>query len=235
MNHGNADESLRYWEWPVHHPETIPDDEIQSLRTIGGLSSELNEYTGPAFRFPVSSDHKIMIVQYNTYRAMKPNKDLLSRWLPSCPYSGTVPKIPDGLVAPCLQSTALQQVLVHPGSIAIFPHPAAKDNIISRQTDICWDDMMTDLAGYLYPYHTLCDRDDHFHEREGDVDDPSDVANNGHGMIVWGDPWDIANWELTPPFIRKWRWLLRGCQDVIVAGNRWRSLRGEPSISEILD
>ncbi len=26
-------------------------------------------------------------------------------------------------------------------------------------------------------------------------------------LIVWGEPWDPARWEITPYFLRKWAWI----------------------------
>ncbi|KAK5130219.1 hypothetical protein LTR08_002304 [Meristemomyces frigidus] len=47
------------------------------------------------------------------------------------------------------------------------------------------------------------------------------------GLVVWADPKEIASWELSEPFVRRWRFLLQGCEDLIAATNVWRSRRGE--------
>ena len=47
------------------------------------------------------------------------------------------------------------------------------------------------------------------------------------GVLVWADPWDASNWELTEGFLRKWGWTLRGATDLIDASNKWREKRGE--------
>lgn len=51
------------------------------------------------------------------------------------------------------------------------------------------------------------------------------------GMIVWGEPWDLKNWEVTEAFLKRWAWLFAGCGDVIRATNSWRLGRGERPLS----
>lgn len=54
------------------------------------------------------------------------------------------------------------------------------------------------------------------------------------GMLIWGEPWRIDGWEVTEGFLRKWGWLLKGCDEMIEASNRWRGLRGEePLVVEV--
>lgn len=47
------------------------------------------------------------------------------------------------------------------------------------------------------------------------------------GVLVWGDPWEVGSWEVSEGFWRKWGWLLKGCEEMIEATNRWRIGRGE--------
>lgn len=47
------------------------------------------------------------------------------------------------------------------------------------------------------------------------------------GVVVWSSPEQVSSWELSEPFIRRWAFLLEGCEDLIAATNSWRSRRGE--------
>lgn len=47
------------------------------------------------------------------------------------------------------------------------------------------------------------------------------------GVVVWSFPEQVASWELSEPFVRRWASLLEGCEDLIAATNSWRSKRGE--------
>lgn len=55
----------------------------------------------------------------------------------------------------------------------------------------------------------------------------ADVAAGRNCLIVWDDPWDISSWEVTPGYLKKWGWLLEGCEELILSTNRWRASRYE--------
>ena len=63
--------------------------------------------------------------------------------------------------------------------------------------------------------------------------DDSDITSDRRGLIVWGDPWILENWEITPGFVRKWAWAVEGCDDLIRATNKWRTSRGEEPIRKV--
>ena len=50
------------------------------------------------------------------------------------------------------------------------------------------------------------------------------------GLVVWGEPWDVRNWEVTEPFLKKWQWVVRDCPELMTATNTWRARRGEKLI-----
>jgi hypothetical protein len=52
-------------------------------------------------------------------------------------------------------------------------------------------------------------------------------VGDSHGLVVWGDPSDPRNWEVQPGFVKKWGWVIRGCDEIIYSTNRWRAKRGE--------
>jgi hypothetical protein len=41
----------------------------------------------------------------------------------------------------------------------------------------------------------------------------------------------VANWEVSPGFLRKWGWLLNGCEEMLRATDEWRESRGEASLA----
>lgn len=47
------------------------------------------------------------------------------------------------------------------------------------------------------------------------------------GLIVWGDPWEPSNWEVSEEFVTKWSWVVRGCWELFKSTNQWRTTRGE--------
>jgi len=50
------------------------------------------------------------------------------------------------------------------------------------------------------------------------------------GIVAWSDPWSPAGWEVSEGFLEKWGFLLIGCEDMLVATNKWRALRGEEAL-----
>lgn len=54
------------------------------------------------------------------------------------------------------------------------------------------------------------------------------------GLLVWGDPWLVSSWEISPGFAKKWAFLLKGCGEMVHATNAWRESRGEePLVVEV--
>jgi hypothetical protein len=61
-----------------------------------------------------------------------------------------------------------------------------------------------------------------------------DLVGRSHeenaGMVVWRDPWDPRGWEVKPGFLRKWRFLIQDCTELMEATNQYRSIRGEKQL-----
>lgn len=116
----------------------------------------------------------------------------------------------------------------------MFPFPRVRDNLIRHQQEFDHRDLCNDLFGELFDRnpHESPHSTPNLGSTSGGVNDIWDtyedpVTAKRRGLIVWGEPWDVEGWELTPGFLRKWRWIVEGCEDVIVASNRWRARRGE--------
>jgi len=175
--------------------------------------------------FPLAPDHLITLVQYNVLRAAMTNLRLLSALHtvpPECSQAlWIVPVIttttstfsgPDKPVPPSLKPTPLQRAVPHDKWINIIPHPVMRDNCIVAAGTYDSNDMRRDLLGGLW---------------EGW---PSSDCER-RGLIAWSTPWEIGGWEVSEGFLKKWGWLLKGCEGVMEATNRWRALRGEEPLA----
>ena len=47
------------------------------------------------------------------------------------------------------------------------------------------------------------------------------------GLMVWGQPWDVAGWEMTDSFVQNWGWITKGCDLLLHSTNYWREHRGD--------
>lgn len=166
--------------------------------------------------FPLCPDHLITLLQFNAIRALAVNRTLISGILTmplDCDMDEEVihiipyPTQPQ-LLPPALLPTMLQQTVPHGDWIDLFPSPEARDRLIRAAGTFDEDELWADCSGGLY---------------EGFPDD--EVQRRG--VIAWSPPWDIAGWEMSEGFLRKWGWLLKGVAETLEATNRWRSERGE--------
>jgi hypothetical protein len=161
------------------------------------------------------TDHLPVLVKFNVFRAFMSNArdlgisdkesmddDALS------PYSD--PRHPSRFisVAPAaLQPTKLQWQKCHHPWIDTIPIPSMRDNLL--------------LAGDSYDDVKLC----------ADLVGIHGESTDRNGMIVWGDPWDPASWEVTESFAKYWGWTIRGCEPLFKSTNYWREQRGEEVLS----
>ncbi|KAI1359504.1 hypothetical protein F5Y08DRAFT_332266 [Xylaria arbuscula] len=170
--------------------------------------------------FPLSSDHLIILLQYNALRAMAVNRTLIAGILMTplqCDEEIThvlqYPTNPE-LLPSALLPTILQQTVLHGDWIDLWPCPEGRDRLIQAAGTFDEDDLWADCIGGLY---------------EGFPDDEMERR----GMIAWSPPWDITGWEMSEGFVRKWGWLVKGLPGPLEATNRWRMERGEdPFVQE---
>lgn len=116
-----------------------------------------------------------------------------------------------------------------------------RDNIIEHQETLDPWDLGYDLFG------DLISNDPHISPAfvpsvalmSGSMDGAAEDYSEGFSaerccLIVWGEPWNEGNWEVTPAFLRKWAWLLKGCAALVESSNRWRAKTGEgPLLLEV--
>ena len=168
--------------------------------------------------FPLSSDHLITLLQYNVLRAALANREIISRILP---HSGTdcssavlrvLPRcFPHDAIPTSLIPTHLQRAIPHEDWIDMIPHPGWRDNLILAVGTFDEDQLWADTMGVLFEGFPASDC-----ERRG--------------VIAWYPPWDISGWEMSERFWRRCGWLLKGCEDALMATNKWRAQRGEAPI-----
>lgn len=150
-----------------------------------------------------------------------------------------VPVSPSGL-PPTLKPTELQMATVHSTWINLVPFPRMRDNLIIWEEIFDHAEFIHDLVGdYI---------DASFFSRDAQVTGTCQPVVGGsssgtvnaqnlkrrhgeyhskNGLILWGEAHDVANWEVTAEFAKRWGWTLKGCEDLIIASNRWRFKRGE--------
>lgn len=162
--------------------------------------------------FPLSPDHHLLtLMQYNVLRATMTNLAILSL-LDTLPIECCAARELIGLlptpdtIPPTFRPTPLQLSVPHDFWIDAFPVPQMRDNLIRLQGTYDQDDLCVDLCGGLY---------EGFDEIEM------------RGILIWGDPWCSDGWEVTEGFVKKWGFILRGCNGLIDATNRYRTARGE--------
>lgn len=187
------------------------------------------------------ADLLLTLIQFNVYRALIHNMTILKLDIitTDCVFEVSpeahlhaVSSTPPMPIPASLAPTTLQLTVLHPPWIDLFPLPRVRDNLILLQGSFDSDELCDDALGYIV-------RDD-----ESDSEDRPQCGNpergygidrekewlkeERNGMIVWGDPWDIASWEMTEGFLIKYGAFMTGCEDEIIgATNRWRKMRGE--------
>lgn len=165
-------------------------------------------------------DHLPGIIHLNFLRSLANNADVLELgvdWL-NCdvvsplgflgPAQITRHHPAQGRLPENLMPTALQLKTPHHPWVDLFPLPQMRDNFLVATTETLseedeirlWNDMIEHMA---------------------------DSVSHSTGLIVWGEPWDIQNWEATEGFLRNWGWLLHGCPQILESTNYWRAQRGD--------
>jgi hypothetical protein len=164
------------------------------------------------------TDLLLTLVKFNVFRALLDNTRALGftlDWLEDAavsPFSqGRSMDRDDGaLVASAcpksLRPTPLQRLVAHHPWIDILPIPRMRDNILR--------------AGGSFDQEALC----------GDLVEIRGSLGERSGLITWGAPWDVRNWEVAEPFLQNWGWVIEGCWELFSATNYWRAQRGEEKL-----
>ena len=157
------------------------------------------------------SDHLLTLIKINVHRALVENMaalgmdmnwmnpDAVSPFCTSQPWTSTV----NALIPAQLQPTNLQRTVPHHPWLDFFPHPRMRDRLIAAGDGFDDERLCTDIMGFW----------------NDEKDNP--------GVVIWGNPWEVENWELSEGFLRKWGWAVKGCTELIKSTNYWRARRGE--------
>ena len=224
----------------------LPGQEPENLMALVEHSdfSPQTSYPTPPLcdEFPLSSDHLIQLIHQNVFTALMKNKYLLAKTtylthfnlhepslvlLPSrdfCDGLTVIHPLVDTPLPPSLHPTALQTSIPHASWLNIFPFPRFRDNLIAHEPIFDAAELLYDLYGHMGRGNgRFSDPKNSSIQNE----DEDDLHVGRRGLIVWGEPWDNESWEITPGFLGKWAWLLKGCEDLIAVSNRWRAMRNE--------
>jgi len=154
-----------------------------------------------------------IVVQLNVIHALMQNALLLDITPGSLciydalsPFNQAGPVDPSAHIPPSLQPTALQTRIRHRPWIDLFPLPELRDVILG----LSWTDLEVDIST--------------------DLLDVKEAAGQKPNLVVWGDAADPRAWEATVPFLRKWGWLVKGCEGLMESTNVWRERRGDRRI-----
>ncbi|KAJ1710438.1 hypothetical protein NYO67_7403 [Aspergillus flavus] len=165
-----------------------------------------------------ASDHLLTLAKVNVFRAFASIMSTLGmpkhhEWMDDdaiSPFTLLRPGFTTPSTIPLtLRPTKLQQSIPHHPWLDFFPHPRMRDNLI-RAGDFDDEQLCMDIMGFW------------------------DMSTESCGLLVWGDPQDLGNWEVSEEFIRKWPWVVGGCAELLVSTNRWRAMRGEKLIFRYL-
>lgn len=113
-------------------------------------------------------------------------------------------------VTSTLTPVDLQHQVPHDPIIDIIPHARLRFNILRA---IAANQL--DAAAFSKSIRS-----------SGALEESSGCWQRG-GVVIWSAPEQVASWELSEPFVRRWSFLLQGCEDLIAATNGWRGRRGE--------
>ncbi|KAF7896915.1 uncharacterized protein EAF01_009318 [Botrytis porri] len=201
-------------QFVIWKPQSQPTSAQNSAPTAKPLEQQLANINQasevPDLTFPLPLDHLLTLIQYNVLRACLTNSSILN--LPhttssECRNILSAPMFPaPSTIPPSLSPTPLQLSTPHPQRIDVLPCPKMRNNAMLTFHEVDEDDLCRDLCGGLF-------------------EDCNDL--NEKGMLVWNDPWHASGWEVTEGFARKWGFLLKGCDEIVEASNKWRELRNE--------
>ncbi|GKT51151.1 uncharacterized protein ColSpa_11332 [Colletotrichum spaethianum] len=158
------------------------------------------------------SDSLLPLVQFNLFRGLMENMKTLGITLEmvcddECvsPFgSDPIYNVQTEWTLPFfLKPTEMQLTSEHHPWLDLLPLPRMRDNLIKAGQDWNDEELCLDMIGN------------------------GDAPSGQGGMILWGEPWDPNNWEVTEDFVEKWRWILQGCEEMIRSSNYWRAKRGE--------
>lgn len=166
--------------------------------------------------FPLSNDHILTLVQYSVFRAVLANA-LYMGIDPTTICRHTTPPLDfEALdasnIPPTLQPTGVQKMIPHHPLLDLIPLRGFRENLFLTRNRYDRAALAADI--FDIPKYSK--------------------APGRNGLVVWGEPWDAAAWEVTEGFARKWGWALKGCAELLKSTDYWRVKRGEKPLKHVL-
>ncbi|KAE8389427.1 hypothetical protein BDV23DRAFT_184501 [Aspergillus alliaceus] len=159
-------------------------------------------------------EHLISLSRLNVHRAIIENISAIGMtddWMKSDDsisiFNLVHPGFSEEKIPPSLRPTLIQRTIPHHPWLDFFPFPRMRDNLIAAGNTLDDDDLCHDLMAFW------------------------DTRNTGATLLVWGEPWDPKNWEVTEGFCKKWGTMLWGCSELLVSTNCWRMRRWEKPLA----
>ncbi|KAL5603467.1 hypothetical protein FOVSG1_006217 [Fusarium oxysporum f. sp. vasinfectum] len=225
------------------HPSQISTSEAASTSKVAPSRMFPKSTDAPQLSLPI--DHTVIhLVTHNVCRGFVANKNILQY---AANYINTIqhPPLPSELVAGCevavirpgrqtvppnLMPTQLQMNSPHPVWMDMLPFPTMRDNLIKQQYMFDHKSFLKDLIGD-FVYLMSSPQRETFASKVGTqtyrLDDNGKLVRIENGLILWGAPHMQESWEASPHFLKKWAWVIQGCDELIDVSNRWRTARGE--------
>ncbi|TPX18315.1 uncharacterized protein E0L32_011764 [Thyridium curvatum] len=199
---------------------------------------------------PANGDHLLNLMNYNVTRGFSQNKKTvrsMARYaIPEGP-AGLGGVMPTDIVFPgfatvsdpapqlpeTLRPTLKQQKVIHSTWIDLIPFPRMRDNLIKWEAHFDHFDFAMDITGMYSSWRAMPISNSaegrpvavRQHVLLPYTDD--EVTVDRRGLVVWGEPHVLENWEATPGFYKKWWWAVEGCDELLESTNKWRRIRGE--------
>ncbi|KAH7124594.1 hypothetical protein EDB81DRAFT_911510 [Dactylonectria macrodidyma] len=221
--------------------------------TVISAESDATHYV----EFRPSADHFLHLIRYNVFRGLISIRSMLnlltmkvdapfempaemsaaSHTSGPCWGSATIypvhPSIPK-----CLLPTTSQMNHPHSFWINMIPFPQLRDNLIKWEASFNHLEFLYDLVGSLLGsispgQQGAFDKPPTSSQLIVCEDDTDELTAGQQGLIVWGEPHEKENWEVTPGFLKKWAYVLDGCEELVYISNRWRIVRGEEPLQLI--
>jgi hypothetical protein len=188
---------------------TIGPPQIHSvMRQFGSLAFESYIHNSPDL------DHLLSLSKLNIQHAIIENTrsiGMTMEWMQRDDaisiFNTPIPGSSVFSIPHSLRPTECQLRIPHHPWLDFFPFHNMRDNLIAVQDSINDEDLCHDLMAFW------------------------DTRNTGATLLVWGPSWDPENWEVTPAFLLKWGFLLKGCEELLMNTNRWRAKRGEKPLN----
>lgn len=120
------------------------------------------------------------------------------------------PRLSNNQLPATLQPIPLQYQMPHDPIIDIVPHARFRYNVLRAMAT-----QQLDAAAFSAALRA-----------SGALENVQGSWLRG-GLVVWSSPDQLASWELSEFFVRRFGLLLQGCEDLLAATNAWRSRRGE--------